>query len=231
MDNEEIDLKEILQLFWEKKIIILITLIVAIIIGFVYTMYFKEPKYTSTTSLVLAQQESDGANKAVTQTDVTLNDKLIATYKELAKRNSIVREVINNLQLTDMSESQLISEINVTTVKETQILEISVTDPDPEQAQKIANELSKVFVSKVSEIFKIDNINIVDEAELPTSPSNINHSKDLLIFAALGLVLSVGIILLINLLDTTVKSASDIEKIPGLFILAEVPKCDFYKRK
>ena len=97
MDNEEIDLKEILKLFWNKRIIIIITTVVAIIFGLAYTMYFKEPKYTSTTSLVLAQQESEGTNKAVTQTDVTLNDKLIATYKELAKRNSIVREVINRV--------------------------------------------------------------------------------------------------------------------------------------
>lgn len=231
MENEEIDLKDILQLFWNKKIIIVITTAIAIVFGLIYTMYFKEPKYTSKTSLVLAQQESDGSSKAVTQTDVTLNDKLIATYKELAKRNSILREVISNLKLTDMTESQLKSEINVSTVKETQILEISVTDSNPELAQKIANELSDVFVKKVSEIFKIDNINMVDEAEFPTSPSNIHHSKDIIVFTAIGFALSIGIILIINLLDTTIKNANDIEKISGLFVIAEVPQCDFNKKK
>lgn len=232
MENEEIDLREILQLFWEKRAIILITLIVAVIIGFAYTMFFKEPKYTAYSTLILAQQDSSGdETKAVTQTDITLNDKLIATYKELAKSNSVVRAVINNLNLSNTTESQLKSEINVTAVKETQILRISVTDEDATRAQRITNELSDVFVKKIADLYKIENISIVDRAETPSNPSNINHKNDLLIFFAMGLVVAIGIILILNLLDTTVKSASDIEKIQGLFILAEVPECDFSSKK
>ena len=229
--NEEIDLKELLRIFWEKKVIILIVLIIAIIAGFVYTMYFKEPKYTASCTLILAQKDTGESSTAVTQTDITLNDKLIATYKELAKSNTVVREVINNLSLTNMTDSKLKGEINVTAVKETQILQISATDEDPAKAQRIANELSEVFVKKISEIYKIDNINIVDKAELPKTPSNIDHKKDIAIFAAIGLVVSIGIILLINILDTTVKSAADVEKAVYLMILAEIPECNFEGKK
>lgn len=232
MDNEEIDLKEIVELFWEKKNIIIIITILAIIVGYVYTMYFRVPKYTSSATLLLVQTDASGDGvKAVTQTDVTLNDKLIATYKELAKSNSVVREVINNLSLTNMSEGKLKSEINVTAVKDTQILKISVTDLEPERAQIIANELSTVFCKKVAELYKMENVNIVDQAEIPNYSSNISHKKDLAIFAAGGIVLSVAIILLINLLDTTIKSASDIEKVTELIILGEVPECNFDGRK
>lgn len=231
MENEEIDLKEILNLFWEKRAIIFVAIIVATVLGFVYTMYFKDPKYTASATLLLAQKDVGETTQAVTQTDITLNDKLIATYKELTKSNSIVREVINNLSLTNMTEGKLKSEISVTAVKDTQILRISVTDLEPAVAQMVANELSKVFVQKVSELYKIDNISIVDNAELPKSPSNINHKKDILIFIVAGIVLSVGIILVINLLDTTVKTQDDIEKALDLIILAEIPDCDFKERK
>ena len=232
MENEEIDLKEIIHLFIEKRAIIYISLIIAILAGFVYTMYFKEPKYTASVTIILVQK--DGASSdvsTVTQADVTLNDKLIATYKELAKSNSVVREIIDNLSLSNITEEQLKSEINVNVVKETQILEVSVTDEDPAKAQKIANELSSVFCDKVTEIYKIDNVNIVDKAELPQSPSNINHKKDIAIAGAIGVVISVVIILLINMLDTTVKSARDIEKVTGLIMLAEVPECNFEGKK
>lgn len=231
MENEEIDLKEIINLFWEKRAIVFVAIIVATILGFIYTMYFKDPKYTASATLLLAQKDVGETSQAVTQTDITLNDKLIATYKELTKSNSIVREVINNLSLTNMTEGKLKSEINVTAVKDTQILRISVTDLEPSIAQMVANELSEVFVKKVSELYKIDNINIVDSAELPSSPSNINHKKDILIFIVAGIVLSVGIILVINLLDTTVKTQDDIEKALDLMILAEIPDCDFKDRK
>jgi len=231
MNNEEIDIKELMSVFWEKRAIIFIVLIIAIILGFVYTMYFKDPKYTASSTLLLAQKDAGDTASAVTQTDITLNDKLIATYKELAKSNTVVREVMDNLRLTNISESGLKSEINITAVKETQILQISVTDADPARAQRIANELSEVFVKKISELYKIENISIVDEAELPQRPSNIDHKKDIAIFAAAGLVISIAIILLINLLDTTVKTSADIEKALDLIVLAEIPECNFEGKK
>ena len=41
-------------------------------------------------------------------------------------------------------------------------------------------EIAKVFTEKVKEIYNIENVQIVDEAEIATSPSNINHKKDVL---------------------------------------------------
>ena len=65
---------------------------------------------------------------------------------------------------------------------------------------------------------------IVDEAEEATGPYNINHIKDIAIFMIIGLVVSVIYVLLTNLLDTTVKSAEDIEKELGITVLASIPE-------
>lgn len=231
MEKDEIDLKELLKVFWDKKDFIFIITLISIICGFIYTMYIVKPKYTAKTTLIMAQQNVTDSSKAVTATDVTLNDKLIGTYQELAKSASTVREVISNLNLQGISENELKKEIAVTTVKETQMLQVSVTDLDPELATKVANELGIVFSKKVEEIYKIDNVNIVDKAEVPEKPSNINHAKDLIMFAIGGFVLAVVIIFLINLLDTTVKSASDIESSIDLLVLAEIPECDFSDKR
>lgn len=231
MEKDEIDLKELLKVFWGKKDIIMIVTLMSIVIGFIYTMYIVKPKYTAKTTLIMAQQNVTDSSKSVTTTDVTLNDKLIGTYQELAKSASTVREVITNLNLQDVSENELKKEIAVTTVKETQMLQVSVTDLDPELATKVANELGNVFSKKVEEIYKIDNINIVDKAEVPDKPSNIHHAKDIILFAIGGFVLAIGIIFLINLLDTTVKSANDIDSTLGLLVLAEVPECDFSDKR
>lgn len=229
-NNDELDLKDLLNIFWEKKLIIIIITLIAIVVGFVYTIFFKEPLYTASCTLILAQKDG-GESSSVTQNDISLNDKLIATYKELAKSNTVVREVIKNLNMSKMTEEKLKSEININAVKETQILKISVTDEDPAKAQSIANKLSEVFVKKVMEIYRIDNINIVDDAELPTNPSNINHKKDIAIFTAGGLVLSILIVFLIDVLDATVKSPGDIEKSIDIMVLAEIPECNFEGKK
>jgi capsular polysaccharide biosynthesis protein len=173
----------------------------------------------------MVQTNTSGDNsKGITQTDVTMNDKLVPTYQSLATTNSVVREVINNLGLNE-DEDSLRKNISVTSEKSTQVLIISVTDSDPEMATKIANELSEVFSSKVSEIFKIDNINIVDKAEVPENPSNINHKKDILIFAGGSFVLSIIFVFLKNIFDNTVSSREDIERELNLIVLNEIPDC------
>lgn len=229
MEDDEIDLKELLKLFWDKRLLILVIILISIITGLVYTNFIEKPKYTASTTLILAQKNSssDENSAAVTVTDVTLYDKLIETYKVIAQSNAVVRNVISNLNLKNISEDQLKSEINVTAINDTQVLKISVTDENAENSVKIANELAKVFSDKIAEIYKIDNINIVDQAELDTVTNSINHKKDILIAVVIGIVIAVAIVLIGNLFDTTAKSSSDIEKEIGIQVLAEVPLWDF----
>lgn len=229
MEDDEIDLKELLKLFWNKKLLILVIVLISVIVGLVYTKFLEKPKYTASTTLILAQKNSssDENSAAVTATDVTLNDKLIETYKVIAQSNAVVRSVINNLNLKNISEDQIKNEINVTAINDTQVLKVSVTDASAENAVKIANELANVFSDKIAEIYKIDNINIVDHAELETVTNSINHKKDVLIAVAIGIVIAVIVVLIGNLFDTTAKSSSDIEKEVGIQVLAEVPLWDF----
>ena len=229
MNDEEINLKEIIDLFWRKKFFIIICCLLGAIAGLIYTMKFVTPKFTATSSLILVQTDSSGSAAGVTTSDVTLNDKLIETYKELAKSKSVINEVIDELKL-DLSYGRVKSEVSVQAVTGTQILKISVTDVKPERATAIANTLSQVFSNKVEEIYKIDNINVVDEAETPQAPSNINHKKDVMVFVAVAFVLSIAIIFLISVLDTTVGQNTDFERTMGVKVLAEIPNCEFLEK-
>lgn len=231
MDNDEIDLKQLLELFWNKKVFILAIVLIAVIIGYIYTSFLIKPKYTSSTTLILAQRNSADSTGTITSTDVTLNDKLIDTYKEIATSNSVVRTVVSNLGLSSSKEAEIKKEVNVTAVNGTQILKISVTDSNAEMATKIANEMGQVFSKRIADIYKIDNVSIVDEAETTGIPSNINHKKDMLIFLVGGIVVAVALVLLINMLDNSIKSSADIEKTLNLNILAEIPECDFSTKR
>jgi capsular polysaccharide biosynthesis protein len=224
-ENEEIDLKDFFRILWKGKDVILIFTVIGVVIGYVYTMFLLKPKYTSYTKLIMVQTNASGDNsKSITQTDVTMNDKLVATYQSLATTNSVVREVISNLGLNE-SEDSLRKKISVTSEKSTQVIIISVTDSNPEISAEIANELSEVFSRKISEIYKIDNINIVDKAEVPTKPSNVNHKKDILIFAVAGFIVAVILVFLKNIFDNTVSTKEEVEKELNVIVLNEIPDC------
>lgn len=226
---EELDFKELFSIFWSKKVQIILIILIFAVLGAIYTMTLIKPKYTSSTTLVLVQAESNKGNtvttESITTTDITLNSKLVSTYSELIKSKNVLRQVMSNLNL-DLNEEEIKKNIKVKSVSDTALIEISVTDENPEYAEKLTNEIANVFVQKVSEIYNINNVYIVDKAEFPTEPSNINHLKDIIIFAFTGIFFAFVSVFIINLLDTTVKNSEDIEKKLGISVLASIPKYD-----
>ena len=222
---EELDLKELFMIFWNKKIQIVLIVAIFCVIGIIYTIGFVTPEYTSSTRILLVGQNSDGTDSSqdtITTTDLTLNSKLVSTYSELITSKDVVKTVISNLGLP-ISESELENNIDVTSVEDTEIIKISVTNKNPNYAYKIANEIVNVFADKVAEIYNINNVNVVDEAEEATTPSNINHTKDVIIFAFIGIVVAVIYALVLNMLDNTVKTREEIEKAFKIPVIAEIP--------
>ena len=236
---EELDLRELFNMFWSKKIEIVIITLIFVIIGGVYSFMFTTPKYKSSTTLVLATLNDTTIGKtttaasgdAITQTELTLNSNLVSTYSELVKSKAVLREVISNLNLNDINEDQLKKNVSVTAVKDTELIEISVSSTNSTYPSKIANEIAKVFTAKVAEIYNINNVHVVDKAEVSKTPYNINHIKDLIIFAFIGVVVAAAKILITNMLDNTVKTEHDVEQATGMLVLAQVPKINSNTKK
>ena len=233
---EELDLKELFEIFWHKKVQIILLILIFMMIGVIYTIGFVTPMYTSSTTLVLVGTESTNntenqVTESITTTDITINSKLVSTYSELVKSKSILGEVISNLGI-DIDEEELRKNIEVTSVEDTELIEISVSDENPTYAAKVANEIANVFREKIAgEIYKINNVYIVDQAEVESEPSNVNHVKDVAIFAFIGVVVAVMYVLIANMLDTTVKTQEDIEKMIKIPVLASIPVYDMEMEK
>lgn len=233
---EELDLKELLNIFWTKRALIIVIITIFIAIGVVYSYCMVTPKYKSSTTLVLAKSEPNGTEvsnsetvytESITQTEITLNQKLISTYSELVKSKNVLRQVINNLNLNNLEEDELKRNITVSSVKDTELIEITVTNANAEYAHKIANEVAKVFTKKVAEVYNINNVHVLDEAEVANFPCNINHIKDIFIFVFIGVVIASIYVLIANMLDNTVKTVEDIEKKIKLPVLAVMPIYNF----
>ena len=225
---EELDLKELFLIFWNKKFEIIVITLIAMLIGVIYSYFYVVPVYKSSTKLVLAQsatttQTEINTDGAITQADVTLNSKLVPTYSEIIKSKAVLREVVNNLNIDGVTEGNVKGSTSVQAIKDTEVIQITVQNLDPNIAAQIANKIAEVFSEKVVEIYNISNVYILDRAEPSSSPSNINHSNDIVIFAFIGFVISVGFVLAVNMLDTTIKTEQDVENATGLLVLCSIP--------
>lgn len=225
---EEIDLKELFDMFWSRKIIIFLIILVFIGIGTIYTKFMIEPDYKSVATLILTKKSAD--DKTITQTELTLNQKLVSTYTHLIKSDIVLLPVIENLN-SQIDLNVLRGKVSVNMVPNTQFIEISVKNENPETAQIYAKEISQVFVDKVKEIYKIDNISIYDEAKLDTIPYNINHAKNILIFSVIGIAISMAYVFLATTLDTTIKTGEEAEKRIELNVLAQIPNYNIENEK
>ena len=155
---EELDLKELFDLFMSKLFQIILIIIIVTGVGVVYTLAFTTPKYSASTSLVLTSSSGNDAQaNTITTTDVNLNSKLVSTYSEIVRSNDVIRQVISNLQI-DISEAELKKNVSVKEVEDAEMIKITVTNLDADVAAKIANEIAKVFCDTVANIYKINNL-------------------------------------------------------------------------
>lgn len=221
MENEEINLNELLGFFIKKLWLIGIIVIAVLVVGLSYSIFIKKPLYNSDVSLILVNKKA-GETASALQSDILVNQKLAATYREIVKSRLILKQVIENLDL-DYSVGQLSSMITVSSIENTEMLKISVNSPNAKESQTIANETSKIFKKEIAEIYNLENVSIIDSAEIAENPFNTNITKDILIYLVLGLVASCGLVFMIYYFDNTVKSVEQIENCLGIPVIGTVP--------
>ena len=218
---EEINLKEVYSYFKSKILWILIAIIAIIIIGNVYTIITRVPMYRSNTTIVLVGESKEGYS----QSDSQLNQNLIGTYSEIIKSRKVLSQVIENLKLK-MSVEELSNNITTTSVEDTEIIQITVANANAKDAKKITDEVAKVFSEEIQDIYNLENVAIIDKAELSKNPYNINYVKDNVIYLIVGFVLSFGIVFIMYYFDTSIKSSEVVEEKLGLTVIGVVPKED-----
>ena len=218
---EEIDLKELFDYFNTKAKTIILIIILIVIAGNVYTILTRKPMYKSDTTIVLVSESNTQNN----YTDLQMNKNLVDTYSEIIKSRKVLNPVIKNLKLK-YSYNELKEKVSVSPVTNTEIIRVSVSDRNPKKAKEIANEIGNVFTEKIQKIYNLNNVSIVDKAIKAKSPYNINYIKDNVIYLAIGLVLSCGLVFIKFYFDTTIKTSEEIENKLGLTIVGIVPKVE-----
>ena len=216
---EEIDISEVLLYFKSKVALIRGITLLIVILGNLYAMFLRVPVYKSSSTIVIASNDTNSANM---QADITVNQKLVGTYKEIVTSRSVVEQVIKDLDLK-YSYEELSSNILVEAVQNTEVLKISVLDKNAELAPKITSMLSEVFKEEVMEIYNLKNVKVLDSASTPTGADNVNFVKDEIIYFGLGMIASFMLVFIMFYFDKNIRSVEQVESRLGLPILGTIP--------
>lgn len=222
---EEISLKEVLFILKKRIKLILSLFLIAVLLSSIISIFVLDKEYQANTTLMVGRPKDYVSDANIQYNELLLNQKLVSTYGELIKTRAVAEEVINNLNL-DLSYEQYKEKVNVSLVKDTELIQIIVKDNDPSVARIITDETANVFMDKVQEIMKVDNVHVIDKAEIPTQPVSPNVILNIAVAAVLGLMIGVFLSFLLEFLDNTIKTPEDVEKYLNLPVLGSIPKVE-----
>ncbi|WP_332648190.1 YveK family protein [Lysinibacillus sp. 54212] len=219
--EESISLQEIFKIIKKRLLLIICLAILAVSTAYVLNSYYITPIYQAQTQILVNQKPTSEEAYSWSQMETDL--QLINTYNVIIKSPVILNKVVEELEL-DSSSDQLINKIIVSNESDSKVVNIRVEDQNPEQAVAIANTVAEVFKKEIPSLMSVDNITILAQAKLSENPSPIKPNKmlNLAIAAVIGLMLGIALAFLREMLDTTIKSESDIEKILELPIMGLV---------
>ena len=217
-ETVEIDLLEILYLLGRRIWSILaVGVIVGLVAGLV-THYGIEEKYSSTSKLYILSTSTSITSLA----DIQVGTSLTKDYIELVQSRPVVEEVIRNLNLNRTYE-EVLKQMTFSKPNDTRILVMTAEDPDPVLAKDIVDEFAKVARTNISTIMKTEEPSVVELGYIKNKPVSPNLLKNVIIGVLLGIFVMSAIVVVLYMVDDSVKSSDDIEKYLGLNTLTSIP--------
>lgn len=222
MENTEyeIDLKEIFHMLQKRWVLITGITVSALIVSAIVSFFLLTPIYEASTTMIVSYKQNQ--ESVMTYNDLQTSQKLVATYTEIVKSELVSDAVINKLNL-ELSPKELIDKISVSQVGQTEILKLTVKDEDPELATLIANTIAQVFKEDIHQMMEVDNVSTIDIAKVPENPTSPNKMMNIGIAGVLGLMISVGLVFVLEFLDRTYKTPTDVERHLGLPLIGAIP--------
>jgi capsular polysaccharide biosynthesis protein len=221
LEEQEIRLDELFDALKKRWIMIVSITLVAAIISAVFSFFVIKPKFEASTKVFIGKEESD--TQGYNQNDVMMYQKLMKTYSETIKTKDLVERALSDTNL-DIKSGSILANLSVTSVADTQILQIKYTSNDPKEAAKVIEEITNEFIETSNKLVPNGNIQVIESVEVPEKPVSPNKKMNIAIAFLLGAMVGVGLAFLLEFLDNTFKSKDQVERELDIPVLGTIPK-------
>lgn len=220
LEEEVISISEILNSLKKRwKLIFIFTMVVTVLMA-VFTLFFIKPKYETSTKLFVGKEQ--GAEQGYSSSDVQMYQQLLKTYSEVIKTRDIAKAAIEKANL-DLKSEEILSNISVVTLADTQILQIKYESINPEESIEVINAIKEEFMKVAVELVPNGNIQVLEEPVFPEKPVSPNKKLNIAIGLVLGLMLGVGTAVLLEFLDNSFKSKEQLERELDIPVIGTIP--------
>ena len=228
MENEgyeTIDLLEVLNAVRQHLLAVILTTVILAGVGFGVSKFLITPQYEASALMIVNTRQDTTSN--VTSDQINSATKLVSTYSIIIKSDTVLQQVIDNLGLS-LTYEKLAERVTVSAVDDTQVMKITVKSDNPEWARQVCEQITP---DVILESVEAGSVKVISSAAVNPTPVSPNVGRNTMLGGVLGLVISVGIILLAVLLDNKIHTEDDIAKYLDLAVVGVIPEYQGGKRK
>lgn len=221
MEDQLINLDELFEALKKRWLMIVSITLIATIISAVLSFFIIKPKYEASTKVFIGKDESE--NQSYSQSDVLMYQNLMKTYSETIKTKDLITRGLDSTNF-DIDPLEVLENLTVVTVTDTQILEIKYKSNDPQVAKAVIEVVSDEFIKTSNKLVPNGNIQIIEAVELPEKAISPNKEMNIGIAFLLGLMIGIGIAILLEFLDNTFKNKDQVDLELDIPVIGLIPK-------
>lgn len=211
-------LLELLKLLRKHlKLVIALPIVCALATAAVSWLLLPNTYTASVSMYVLTKSGSE--TSAISNADLSASQMLTNDVATLIKSDRVVADTASALQMSSLRGY----DIDVDSATTTRVITLSVTGESAQSVAIIANKLAQTTDSVAREVMDLQSVNVIDQAAEPTSPSGPPRAMYTAVAFLAGIFLAVAIVVVLDMLNTRVRSAEEAEEQLGLPIIGRIP--------
>ena len=222
-----ITLMELFSLIKRHWHIMLLAGVIGGLLTFVVCSFFVQTVYKASAKMIVNVRQDQ--TSTVTNDQITSSQKLADTYAIIIRSQTVLLPVIETLELP-MTYDELQKIVSVTSVNDTQVMEVAVENTDRDMAVKIVNEILNISPAIILDAVEAGSVKMIEKAYIANKPIAPNTNLNTILAAFLSMVLVLLFILLRTLLDNTYKTDLELLSDLGLPVMGIIPDYDSLQR-
>ncbi len=214
----EIDIAKIFRSIVSKLWLVVLVGLIAALGAYYYTSEMVTPTYSSTARVYIQNRQTTQSSTSDLQSATTLKED----FQVIVRSDEVYRQALDSIGEDGANYKSLRGKVSLDK-NTTRFVDITVSDPDPVRAKKLADAIAYVSRIRAKEILGVEDVAIEQLGSVSTSPSSPSMSKNIILGAAAGIVLVSCIIGLVSFFDNKLTTVDDIEKYLGITVLGSIP--------
>lgn len=230
-EDEYFSLKDALRVI-RRRLWVVALVTIAFVGAAVAFSLLQTPQYESSVKILIGQQQNAG-NASNFAGDVQGLQQITQTLVEAVDSRPLAESVIEQRDLQVTPQEFLEEDLTVEQIPDTQFVQVSYRNPNPEEARRVANTTGEVFSEQISDVSPDAGgitATVWEPAAVPDEPVSPNPVRNGSLALALGLTVGLGLAFLLEYFDERWDSPEEVEQVSGVPTFGIIPEFKASKR-